>query len=312
MFARALEAARELDEPAVLARTLLMAAWVPYWQNDLDRARAMFEEALGVARSGERRDAWAEGRSLVGLASVISPVGDEEEALTLGLQSLEVGRESGQPFTTAVAHETVAASLRRMLRLNEAIEHADVAIRTFRELGARWELASALGDRGEIHLLARRLEPAETDLRESFLICRELGERALVTWTASELAKVLVAGDDLAGARQVLDDPAARLAAGEPGSITAYLGAEAALALAEGEREVALDKALAAIEAERGERGVANALAARVWWAGRLFGADTVGGPDLLEDARERLERHHWRQALLEPDIALPAAGAFA
>jgi class 3 adenylate cyclase/tetratricopeptide (TPR) repeat protein len=310
LFARALEAARELNEPAVLARTLLMAAWVPYWQNDLDRALAMFEEALEVARSGERRDAWAEGRALVGLASVISPVGDEEESLTLGLQALEVGRESGQPFTTAVAGETVASSLRRMLRLNEALEHADVAIRTFRELGARWELASALGDRGEIHLLAGRLEPAEADLRESFRICRDLGERALVTWTASELAKVLVARDDLAGARQVLDDPAARLAAGEPGSVAAYLGAEAALALAEGEREVALDKALEAIDAERGTRGVANAKAARVWWAGRLFGADVVGGADALEEARDRLERHHWRQALLEPDIAVPATGS--
>jgi tetratricopeptide (TPR) repeat protein len=266
----------------------------------------MFEEALAVSRSGERRDAWAEGRSLVGLASVISPVGDEEEALTLGFQALDVGRESGQPFTTAVAHETVAASLRRMLRLDEAMEHADVAIQTFRELDARWELASALGDRGEIHLLAGRTEPAEVDLREAFRICRDLGERALVTWTASELAKVLVVRGDLAGARQVLEEPAARLAAGEPGSVTAYLGAEAALALAERERDVALQKALAAIASERGERGVANALAGRIWWAGRLFGADAVGGPDLLEEARARLERHHWRQALLEPDIALP------
>ena len=88
-------------------------------------------------------------------------------------------------------------------------------IRTFRELGARWELASALGDRGAIHRVAGRLEDAEVDdLREAFVLCRDLKERALVTWTAAELARVLSMQGDTAGARQVLGDPAARLRRG--------------------------------------------------------------------------------------------------
>jgi class 3 adenylate cyclase/tetratricopeptide (TPR) repeat protein len=312
LFTRALEAAREVGEPEVLARTLLMAGWAPFWQNDLNRAGQMFSEALAIARGDGRPDPWAEGRALVGLASVISPVGDEEEALALALEALEVGQQSGQPFTAAVARETVARSLRRMLRLDEATEHADTAIRTFRELGARWELASALGDRGETHRLAGRLEPAERDLREALRICRELGERALITWTASELARILVARGDNAGARQVLEDPSARLAAAEPGSLTALLFAEATLALAEGERQVGLDKALAGIEADReqGGAGISNPVAARVWWMARLFDERSAGGPEAVADARERLERHHWAQALREPEIALPAARA--
>src|SRR5205814_4061085 len=119
---------------------------------------------LAVARSSDRRDAWAEGRALVGLASITSPQGDEQDALGLGLEALEIGRDSGQTFTEAVARETVSSSLRRMLRLDEALEHADAAIRIFRELGARWELASALGDRGELHRVAGRMDDAETDL----------------------------------------------------------------------------------------------------------------------------------------------------
>ncbi len=313
LFADALRAARAVGEPEVIARTLLMAGWAPYWRNDLDRARSMFEEALAIARGDGRADPWAEGRALVGLASVISPAGDEQEALELGLEALEVGRASGQPFTAAVAREHVAGSLRRMMRLDEATEHADTAIRTFRELGARWELASAVGDRGTIHRLRGDLEAAEVDLREAFRLCRELGERALVTWTASELARLLVVRGDTAGARQVLDDPAARLSAAEPGSTTAFLFAEAVLALADGEREVALSKALAGTRADSdqdGTSGVPNAVAARVWWVARLFDEDSAGGSSTVRAARERLERNHWMQAIHEPEIALPRSSA--
>jgi hypothetical protein len=42
----------------------------------------------------------------------------------------------------------------------------------------------------------------------------------------------------------------------------------------------------------------------------RLFDERSAGGPDAVADARERLERHHWAQALREPEIALPAARA--
>jgi tetratricopeptide (TPR) repeat protein len=310
LFARALDAAREIGEPEVLARTLLMAAWAPYRRNDLDRARAMFEEALATARGNARPDPWAEGRALVGLASVTSPVGDEEDALSLGLEALEVGREAGQPFTAAVARETVAGSLRRMMRLDEAQQHSDAAIRTFRELGARWELASAIGDRGTIHRLQGDLEAAEEDLRESFRLCRELGERALVTWTASELARLLVVRGDLAGARQMLDDPASRLSAAESGASADLLFAEATLALAEGERDVAVDRALSGVRAERDRAGGGppNPVAARIWWVGALLGEEAAGGADTLERARNRLERVHWRQALHEPEVAFPVA----
>ncbi len=310
LFAQALGAAREVGEPEVLSRTLLMAGWAPYRGGDLDRARAMFEEALSIARGAGRADPWAEGRALVGLAWVTSPVGDEEEALRLALEALEVGRDAGQPFTTAVARETVSGSLRRMMRLDEAREHSDAAIRTFRELGARWELAGAIGDRGTIHRLQGGLEAAEEDLREAFRLCRELGERALVTWTASELARLLVVRGDLAGARQMLEDPAARLSAAEPGSGADLLFAEATLALAEGEHDVAMDRALEGVRADRDRAGggLPNPVAARVWWVGALLGEQAAGGSETLERARERLERAHWRQALHEPEVAFPVA----
>ncbi len=304
LFDRALTAARRMGAPYVLARTLLMAAWVPFWRNEIGHAGEMFTEALQVARAGDGRDAWAESRALSGLATVTSMGGDEQVALDLALEGLEVGESAGQAFTAAIAHGAVAASLRRMLRLEDALSHGEDAVRTLRELGARWELASALGDRGVVHRLAGRLDDAERDLREAFVLCRDLKERALVAWTAAELARLLAIRGDAAGARAVLADPAARIPEGEPGSTTALLVAEAVVALVEGDRATALAKSVASIEAESGSRGSSNMMAAQVWWTARLFGEDAAGGAELVREARERLEHNGWRQALREPELA--------
>ncbi len=297
---RALGAARRLGDPTVLSRTLLMAAWVPFWRDDLASAAGMFREALAIARAGDDEDVWVEARALVGLASVESPGGDEEEALALGLEALALAEKANQAFTAAVAHQYASASLRRMLRLDEALVHAEQAVETMRELGARWELASALGDRGAGRRLAGDLDGAEADLREALALCRELGERSLLSWTASELIRTLVLAGEAVQARMVLDDPASRTSA-DPGAAADLLIAEASVELAEGRLDLALARSTAAIEAERRRPAWSNAIASVVWWTARLFGDDAAGGPGPAEDARAVLEGHHWRQALEEP-----------
>ena len=306
LFDRSLRAARALGDPPVLARTLLIAARVPFWRNRLDEAEAMFAEALEVVRSGDRLDVWAEVRALVGLASVASPRGHEDDARITGIEALAIAERGGQPFSAGVAHQLLAASLRRLLRLPEAAGHADAAIRIFRELGARWELASSLGDRGAIHRVAGRLDAAELDLREAFVLCRDLKERALVTWTASELARTLAAQGDTGGARGVLADPLARIAEGEPTGATALATAEAVTALAEGDRPGARTRSVEALSAASASPVAPNPRAAAVWWVGTLFGPEAAGGEKAIDEARELLERNGWRQALLEPELVAP------
>jgi tetratricopeptide (TPR) repeat protein len=310
IFERALEEARAQGSPHALARTLLMAAWVPYGRHELDQAHDLFREALELVRAADRDDAWAECRALVGLAAVASPRAPEGEALALAEEALAIAEAAGQAFSEAIAHQAIGASLRRLLRLDEAREHADRSVRTFRELGARWELAGALGDRGATARATGRLEEAVEDLREALALCRELSEQALVTWTGAELARTLAATGDVAAARTVLEDPVLHLAAGEPGSVTALLTAEAALAIAEGEAETARVKATAAISAEGPPDVVPNAHAAIVWWAGSLFGPDLVGGDETLREAREQLQRNGWEQALEEPGLGGAPGGS--
>ncbi len=303
LFERSLVASRRLGDPYVLARTLLMAGWVPFWQNELEPARAMFREALDVALSNPTRDPWAEARAMVGLAAVISPTGDEREALTIAREALAIGEEANQEFTVAIARQHIAGSLRRLMQLEDALENADAAVVTLRELGARWELAGALGERGAIHRVAGRLDEAETDLREAFLLCLDLRERALITWTASELARTLALHGDLGAAREVLDEPLARLAQTEPGSRTALHMAEVTLALVAGDVEAATRHAEAAIAAESGPRGVPNALASQRYLAGHLFGADAGGGPEILRLSEEQLRRNGWFSSLADVEV---------
>jgi tetratricopeptide (TPR) repeat protein len=302
LFDRSIDAARRLKDPRVLARSLLMAGWVPYWQGRLADADRLFREALDVART-DGPDAWAEVRALVGVANVASLRSSEQDALEIGREALAAGARGNQPFSVAIAHQVVASSLRRLLLLDEGLEHADAAVRGLRELGARWELASALADRGTIHRLGGALEAAEADLREALVLCRELNDRALVTPTAAELARTLALGGNVAGARSVLEDPHARTADDQPGASTALLAAEAALSLAEGDHETALAKSRAAMDRASTEPIAPNPEAAAVWWTGALFGAGSVGGEDVLRLAKETLERNGWRQALREPEL---------
>jgi hypothetical protein len=112
---------------------------------------------------------------------------------------------------------------------------------------------------------------------------------------------------DTVGARQTLEDPAARIATNEPGADAALARAEAVVAWIDGDRDIALGRSYAAIEASPPAQR--NYRAADVWWTGRLFGAHAVGGADALEEARATLEGHGWRQALAEPEALLRLDG---
>ena len=307
LLEHALAAARELGDPWTLARTLLVAGWAPYWRNDKPKAREMFEEALAVARANPEGDPWAESRALGMVATLVEDEGDQEEALALSSEALAIAETSGDRFSVAVARESVGNALRRLGRLHEALPHLNGAVDAFRELGARWELASALTSKGILHRVAGRIDQAVKDLREAYRLCRELKERGIVTWTASQLAIALVRAGELQAAREVLEETAAAVSGG-PGSVDWLLEAEVEILLAEGDRDGALEKALDLLRLER-EQESAKDIAARAWWIGRVFGPDAVGGEEELERARMLLEKTHWQLALIAPDMVTGVSG---
>jgi tetratricopeptide (TPR) repeat protein len=177
-------------------------------------------------------------------------------------------------------------------------------VRTFRELGAQWELASALGDRGTVHRLAGRSDKAEADYREALELCRKLGERSLIAWTASRLVMVLLARGKRDEAYRLLEQPETHLKAGGLESRTSLLWTELYVSLYEGDWETARERGLQILDIER-EQGWRNPVAAQVWWVGRVFGAEAVGGEEALAEARRTLEGGRWVQSIMDPDLAL-------
>jgi class 3 adenylate cyclase/tetratricopeptide (TPR) repeat protein len=304
LFGQALAASRELGDPWTLARTLLVAGWEPYWRSDIGASRTMFEEALEVARSNPGGDPWAEARALVSLATIEAEDGDEEQVLALASQALAIAEGSGDRFSIAVARENVGGSLRRMDRLDEAIVHLDTAVETYRQLGARWEVASALTARGITHRLAARPEQALADLREAYRLCRELKDRSILGWTAGMLARTLADLGEFGSARDVLSE-ASQIpdASGEMG-VDWLLDAEAEVLLIERDLDGAREKAAELLSLRR-ERGSPKDLAAALWWIGSVFGAEAAGGEDEVEHARKVLESTHSLTALTRPERML-------
>ena len=301
LFDQAVSAARELDDPWVTARVLLMSGWEPYWREDFTAAEAVFREALEIARANPEGDRWAEARALTFLAAMRSGQADEADVLALGEESLAVGRELGDPFTIAVALERVGTSMRRMLRLDEAFVAIAEAVRIFEDLGARWELASVLGERGMIRRFRGQLEDSERDLRASLAILRELKDRSLVAWIVREVVETLLERGELEGARKLIAETESELPATEPGSRSVPLWLDAVIALADGDRDRALMRSLEVLDVER-QRPRQNEVAAQVWFIGRTFGAEHAGGEEALENARRRLEEVHWQYAIDAPD----------
>jgi tetratricopeptide (TPR) repeat protein len=188
-----------------------------------------------------------------------------------------------------------------MWRLDEAFAASDEAVRTYRDLGARWELASALGDRGATHRLSGRLAEAEQDLRESLALCRQLGDRTLVAYTVSELATILLMRGNLTEARELVEDPSLPFGPDAPHDRTVVLWARAMVALVQGDQEAGRNLALEAVEIERGY-GDSISKDLLTWWTGSFFGAEAVGGDGAVAEARDRLEQLGYRRAFVEAD----------
>jgi len=155
--------------------------------------------------------------------------------------------------------------------------------------------------------LVGRLGDAERDLREALELCRKLGERSLIGWTAAQLALVFLAKGDLAGARRIRDDPTVRVGA-ETSSDLSLASVEALLALREGRPDQAGQLARHVLTAVRSE-GWRNPMAARVWWVGRVFGPELVGGPAAMEEARRTLQAAGWLHSFAAADVVRRSIG---
>jgi class 3 adenylate cyclase/tetratricopeptide (TPR) repeat protein len=301
-FADALPAARGLEPPDrhfAVARTLLVAGWAPYMRQDFAGAISAFQEALETARANELGDPWAEARALTFLANTISNTEPVSVYRPLLEEAMAIGRRIDDPFSAAVAEQHYASALAVESDLAAGIRHAEAAVAAFRELGAQWETASAIGDTAELLRYAGRALDAERLQREGVAICRSLGDRQLIGYIGPELALSLRAQGRHDEARAIVDEIAAIVDLDREASA---LRARALMAHDDGDADAARSAAekLLALQG-KGERP--NGHARAVWFTSRVVGTEAAGGNDAIRAATERLRRIGWNLYLEDPTL---------
>jgi DNA-binding CsgD family transcriptional regulator len=138
-----LDRARELtpsDGAGEADRRAIEAAYLHFESGDSPRAESQLTSLIASLPTGHAR-----ARGLMRLARVCS-YRAQHEAAALFLQA--IAEAEGDREVLAVAHEGVATCLFRMrVRLQEAVDHADVATRLALEYGDRALAAEAVGSK---------------------------------------------------------------------------------------------------------------------------------------------------------------------
>ncbi|WP_165360915.1 AAA family ATPase [Candidatus Chloroploca sp. Khr17] len=186
-FAHALDAARALDAPAVLAATL---NHIGNWHMNQERpteALALHREALAIFEQLDDRQGIAQTYDLLGIASynacdliggrahyeraiAIWRALDDRRGLLLSLGGLSLASD----YRLEIGHADVAQSL----------VWADDCVQISRPLGWRDGEALALILRGLVQIQGGAYGPALTDLRDALAIAEEIEHRG---WTADSL-----------------------------------------------------------------------------------------------------------------------------
>jgi class 3 adenylate cyclase/tetratricopeptide (TPR) repeat protein len=190
LLERSLASAEALGDPWAIVRTLLFAGWVPSTRKEYVEAEAMWRRALELAAPD---DGWARARALNSLSVVTT---DQEGALRLSEEATAVAERFGDPFSVAMTSVQRARILEELGRFEEALPCLESAVATFEDLGARWELADATGERGDARRGLGQLDAAEDDLKRALRISEELGELQLRSWLWRSLARVSEKGGD--------------------------------------------------------------------------------------------------------------------
>ena len=188
LLARSVAAAERLGEPWAIARSLLFQGWVPWTRERFDESETIWRRALAVAREAE--DRWAEVRALTSLSINHSQVDKDDEARALIIEAQELADRIGDQFSVAVTTTQRARVDADAGRFEDALPLLDAAIATFVDLGARWEYADALAERGVTRREMGLLDEAEEDLTRAIRLSEELGERQLAGWAWRALARV--------------------------------------------------------------------------------------------------------------------------
>jgi len=160
--------------PAAREAALEAAGGIAYWQGDFDVARVWYQESLDLARA--RQDDRAEANALYNLSFTYTwNPGEQEEALKLANEALEVNRRLGDQLGIGRALWARAGAEYFFRDFASAARGLDEALGIFRPLGDRFMLAWTLYMQGLTFLETDRDRLHEV-LSEALDLFRQTGD----------------------------------------------------------------------------------------------------------------------------------------
>ena len=172
-FERALELARQTDDPLLLSDCLIALSRAHLARNELESAQTAAREALFAARMAGDRG--REARALDQVGNVYYDLDDPERALDYFQASLEMTRDSGNRLGEARALKDVGITYRRVGRYEESLQACNKALAIFGGLGDTYSALSVLENIGTCYAKLGAYDLAMQAYQESLEIAREKG-----------------------------------------------------------------------------------------------------------------------------------------
>ena len=197
----AIKIARAVGEPATVAAALRASAALAAARGDLDEERGVLREARALLEPRADRSILA--RVLLGLANNATRRGDLDEARARIDEALPLARDL---VGRILAQRAKTEYLRAIGDREGATASAEQALLAARELGSPSAVAGAASALGAALRQRGQLEPSRAVLEDAFVVARGSAEKIVVAQLRCELARTLLALDDVQGARRCIED----------------------------------------------------------------------------------------------------------
>jgi len=183
---------RSLQDHGGLADLLHSLGVLAFRMNDLDEAKARFEESLKICRETSYKA--GEANVLGSLGDLAVRMNDLDEAKARFEESLKICREIDEKLGEAKTLATLGDLAFRMDDLDGAKARLEESLKICRETSYKLGEANVLESLGDLAVRMNDLDEAKARLEESLKICRETGYK-LGEANALKLLEILADSD---------------------------------------------------------------------------------------------------------------------
>lgn len=184
----AVTAARALNDPLSLARALHSAGIAAWFRTEIDMAKSLFEESLGIFE--ECGDAAGKAVCIGNLGAVHSVQGEHEVALGYHRRFLDLCRSMSDRLGEGKVLLNLARTEMMLGRPDQAHAWLVEALGIHRQNGDASSIAMTYHHLGDLNLNLGRLEEARAHLLEAARMRERFGDRGGVASVLSSLARV--------------------------------------------------------------------------------------------------------------------------